>query len=54
MIEPSLREHIASDGYRLKFRHWAPENPRGIVIALHGIQSHVEGEATDKHTRSDQ
>jgi len=40
MIEPSLREHIASDGYRLKFRHWAPENPRGIVIALHGIQSH--------------
>lgn len=40
MIEPSLREQIASDGYRLKFRHWAPENPRGIVIALHGIQSH--------------
>lgn len=40
MIEPSLREHIASDGYRLKFRHWAAENPRGIVIALHGIQSH--------------
>ena len=40
MIEPSLREHIASDGYRLKFRHWAPENPRGILIALHGIQSH--------------
>ena len=40
MTEPSLREHIASDGYRLKFRHWAPENPRGIVIALHGIQSH--------------
>lgn len=40
MIEPSLREHIASDGYRLKFRHWAPENPKGIVIALHGIQSH--------------
>lgn len=40
MIEPSLREYFASDGYRLKFRHWAPENPRGIVIALHGIQSH--------------
>ena len=40
MIEPSLREHVASDGYRLKFRHWAPVNPRGIVIALHGIQSH--------------
>ena len=40
MIEPSIREYIASDGYRLKFRHWAPENPRGIVIALHGIQSH--------------
>jgi acylglycerol lipase len=40
MIEPSLREHVASDGYRLKYRHWAPVNPRGIVIALHGIQSH--------------
>ena len=40
MIEPSLREHVASDGYRLKFRHLAPVNPRGIVIALHGIQSH--------------
>ena len=40
MIEPSLCEHVASDGYRLKFRYWAPENPRGIVIALHGIQSH--------------
>ncbi|MFO1000092.1 MAG: alpha/beta fold hydrolase [Planctomycetaceae bacterium] len=40
MIEPSIREYIASDGYRLKFRHWTPENPRGIVIALHGIQSH--------------
>lgn len=40
MIEPSIREHIASDGYRLKFRHWAVEKPRGIVIALHGIQSH--------------
>ena len=40
MIEPSLREHVASDGYRLKFRHWAPVHPRGIVIALHGMQSH--------------
>ena len=40
MIEPSIRELIASDGYRLKFRHWAPEHPTGIVIALHGIQSH--------------
>jgi acylglycerol lipase len=40
MIEPSIRELIASDGYRLKFRHWAPEHPRGTVIALHGIQSH--------------
>jgi acylglycerol lipase len=40
MIEPSIRELVASDGYRLKFRHWAPEHVRGIVIALHGIQSH--------------
>ena len=40
MIEPSLREYIASDGYRLKFRYWGPASPKGIVIALHGIQSH--------------
>jgi alpha-beta hydrolase superfamily lysophospholipase len=40
MIVPSIREITASDGYRLKFRHWAAVNPQGIVIALHGIQSH--------------
>lgn len=31
----------ASDGYPLQYRHWRPAgSPRGIVIALHGIQSH--------------
>lgn len=35
-------EHIiTSDGYRLFARHWRPsEQPRGFVVALHGIQSH--------------
>ena len=44
MIEPSIRDLVASDGYRVHFRHWNPESfgipCRGIVIALHGIQSH--------------
>jgi acylglycerol lipase len=33
---------VASDGYRLQARHWAPEQPqpRGWIVALHGIQSH--------------
>ncbi|MEZ6040149.1 MAG: alpha/beta fold hydrolase [Planctomycetaceae bacterium] len=30
----------ASDGYKLKFRHWKAQSPRGIVVAVHGIQSH--------------
>lgn len=32
----------ASDGYLLRYRRWLSEleNPRGIVVALHGIQSH--------------
>ena len=40
MIEPSIRNFTASDGYKIHFRHWQSETPRGIVIALHGIQSH--------------
>ena len=40
MSEPSIRSFTASDGYRIHFRHWKSETPRGIVIALHGIQSH--------------
>jgi len=31
----------ASDGYLLHVRHWRPRGPlRGVVVALHGIQSH--------------
>lgn len=44
MIQPSIRELTASDGYRLYFRHWANETSdsefRGIIVAAHGIQSH--------------
>ncbi len=33
---------MASDGYRLKYRHWEPTEsvPKTFVVALHGIQSH--------------
>ncbi|MFN9719858.1 MAG: alpha/beta fold hydrolase [Planctomycetota bacterium] len=40
MIEPVLRQCIASDGYPLHYRQWTAADPKGIVIALHGIQSH--------------
>lgn len=35
-----IRTIRASDGYLLHFRHWKAENRRGVVVALHGIQSH--------------
>lgn len=35
-----VRSLTASDGYRIAFRHWTAAQPRGIVIPLHGIQSH--------------
>ncbi|MEZ6034310.1 MAG: alpha/beta fold hydrolase [Planctomycetaceae bacterium] len=40
MTEPTIRAFTASDGYRLHFRHWRARTPRGIVLAMHGIQSH--------------
>lgn len=40
MIQPSIRQIVASDGYCLSFRHWNVPSPRGIVVATHGIQSH--------------
>ena len=30
----------ASDGRRLAWRYWPAENCRGIILAVHGIQSH--------------
>lgn len=35
-----IREFVASDGYRIRFRHYRSVQRRGIVIGLHGIQSH--------------
>ncbi len=38
---PQIGQYVASDGYRLQYRHWVPQAmPRGYIIALHGIQSH--------------
>ncbi len=38
---PRVRSFTASDGYCLHFHHWQADQPRGIVVALHGIQSHA-------------
>lgn len=38
----TIGEHQASDGYRWKYRRYgASETPRGLVVILHGIQSHA-------------
>lgn len=41
MPEPTIRQLTTSDGQALHFRHWkAAKTCRGLVVALHGIQSH--------------
>lgn len=40
MAESTSRHIEASDGVRLHFRHWPALHPTGVVVALHGIQSH--------------
>jgi alpha-beta hydrolase superfamily lysophospholipase len=38
----TLLEHQAADGYSWKYRRYNPNGaPRGIVVFLHGIQSHA-------------
>jgi alpha-beta hydrolase superfamily lysophospholipase len=38
---PEARTFAASDGYRLHIALWHPaEQPKGLVVALHGVQSH--------------
>lgn len=42
LLHPEIREFAASDGYRFQYRYWKTnrEQPLGIIVALHGIQSH--------------
>ncbi len=41
MTASTVRSYTTSDGVRLHFRHWpATGKVRGVVVALHGIQSH--------------
>ncbi len=41
MSDPTIETFTASDGYGLRYRHYAPQGtPRGRVVCLHGIQSH--------------
>ena len=41
MPAPVTRQLVASDNQHLHFRHWAAvKSCRGVIIALHGIQSH--------------
>ncbi len=41
MVEPTLHEFTAGDGYRWKYRRYAPAgDPIGRFVFLHGIQSH--------------
>jgi len=39
--EYTIREHVASDGYRWRYRHYVPaSSPKADVVCVHGIQSH--------------
>lgn len=41
-VDLTTEEHQASDGYRWKYRRYAPVGEvRGIVVFIHGIQSHA-------------
>jgi alpha-beta hydrolase superfamily lysophospholipase len=41
-FEVTIEDHQASDGYHWKYRSYAPAGePRGIIVFLHGIQSHA-------------
>jgi alpha-beta hydrolase superfamily lysophospholipase len=45
LAEPAaftIQEHVASDGYRWRYRRYVPVGPaRAEVVCLHGIQSHA-------------
>ncbi|MCR9202848.1 MAG: lysophospholipase [Planctomycetaceae bacterium] len=41
MSRTTIRSLVTSDGRRLRFRHWpAASELRGLIVGLHGIQSH--------------
>ena len=41
MREPSVRTHVASDGYALHVLEWPiGGRPKGRIVVLHGVQSH--------------
>ena len=40
MSRTTIRSIVTSDGSRLRFRHVPAEDVRGVVVGLHGIQSH--------------
>lgn len=42
MVDVTLEEHQAGDGYKWKYRRYtASGDARGIVVFIHGIQSHA-------------
>ena len=40
MIDPAVKQTVVGDGTALRYREWAPHNPRGAVVCVHGIRSH--------------
>ncbi|MCX6354266.1 MAG: alpha/beta fold hydrolase [Candidatus Aureabacteria bacterium] len=37
---PEIKECVAGDGVKLRYREWIPQNPKAAVVCLHGIRSH--------------
>jgi len=38
--EVTIENYAGAGGTALKVRHWANDSPKGLVVCLHGIQSH--------------
>jgi acylglycerol lipase len=41
-IEADGRAFIARDGYRLRWSVWSAERPKGVIVALHGMNDYGE------------
>lgn len=39
-VNREVRQSVAGDGTALCYREWAPKDPKGTVVCVHGIRSH--------------
>lgn len=39
-LTSEIKETVAGDGVKLRYREWEPKTPKGVLIGVHGIRSH--------------